>query len=581
MPRPESKIAMGAGFTPSHNSAQANLSRSRARAAYEQAALGVRLAQKGRLAQAIVHLKKSVELDPSAATAQQNLGRACLEAGRIEEAVLALAAAVRLNPRVADACHLFAVAVDHLGRTDQALRVYEATVKLAPERHTAQFRLGQLYMGNGRKVEAEAAFRAAAAASADTVRSRIYQACAADAAQDGATAEALLRAVIAEDPACAQAHLVLGAMLSQAGQSAEGAACIERGVSLEPHRVEAWQGFVANTKFTTADRPLIERIGAFLDKPNLSPAHRKALHFALGKAHDDIGDYGEAMRHFDAANHIRAAAARLDRPTLARQTDRTIAATPRGYLELTSHLGIEDQTPILIVGMPRSGTTLVEQILSCHPAVAAGGELSFWGDRSRAGLGILDATAERDAVRGLAADYLAVLRAVSPDAERVTDKTTFNFAMLGVIRQIFPRAAIVHCRRHPVDICLSIFATNFYATFDFAGERGSLVFFYRQYQRLMAHWREVLPAERFIEVDYEELVADPEPVTRRLVAACGLEWNDACLAPHRNSRRITTASVWQARQPIYRTSVERWRHYEPWLGELRELLSPAEVGTTP
>ena len=121
--------------------------------------------------------------------------------------------------------------------------------------------------------------------------------------------------------------------------------------------------------------------------------------------------------------------------------------------------------------------------------------------------------------------------------------------------------------------------TDFYATFDFTGERGSLVFFHRQYEQLMAHWREVLPPERCIEVDYEELVADPEPVTRRLVAACGRAWNDACLAPHHNQRLITTASVWQARQPIYRTSVERWRRYELWLGELRQLLSLAEAGS--
>ncbi len=173
----------------------------------------------------------------------------------------------------------------------------------------------------------------------------------------------------------------------------------------------------------------------------------------------------------------------------------------------------------------------------------------------------------------LAGDYLAVLRGISPDAARVTDKMPFNFGLLGIIRQVFPRAAIVHCRRHPVDTCLSIFGTDFEAAIDFAGERGSLVFFYRQYLRLMAHWREVLPAERFIEVDYEELVADPEKLTRRMIATCGLEWNDACLAPHRNRRRIATASVWQARQPIYRTSVERWRRYEPWLGELRELLA--------
>jgi hypothetical protein len=212
----------------------------------------------------------------------------------------------------------------------------------------------------------------------------------------------------------------------------------------------------------------------------------------------------------------------------------------------------------------------------CGDEAAAGGELTFWGDRNRAGIGIFNATADAEAVRKVAHDYLAVLRGISPDSARVTDKMPFNVGLLGVIRQVFPRATIVHCRRHPVDTCLSIFCTDFEASIDFAGERGSLVFFYRQYQRLMAHWREVLPPERFIEVDYEALVADPEPLTRRLVATCGLEWNDACLAPHRNQRHIATASLWQARQPIYRTSVERWKRYEPWLGELRELVpSPA------
>jgi hypothetical protein len=167
------------------------------------------------------------------------------------------------------------------------------------------------------------------------------------------------------------------------------------------------------------------------------------------------------------------------------------------------------------------------------------------------------------------------LRAVSPDAARVIDKTPFNFFRLGAICQAFPRATIVHCRRHPVDTCLSIFATDFQIQYDFVADRRDLVSIYREYQRMMAHWRSVLPADRFIEADYETLVADPEPLIRQLVAACGLEWHDACLTPEQNRRTVTTASLWQARRPIYRTSVERWRRYAPWLGELRELLEDA------
>ena len=226
--------------------------------------------------------------------------------------------------------------------------------------------------------------------------------------------------------------------------------------------------------------------------------------------------------------------------------------------------------------MPRSGTTLVEQILSSHPDVAAGGELSFWGDRFASGLWVFDATASTEPVHRLATEYLAILRAICPSTPRITDKMPFNFWLLGIIRQVFRRATFVHCRRHPVDTCLSIFTTDFDGIIDFAGERSDLVFFYRQYERLMAHWREVLPLERFIEIDYEMLVAEPEPQTRRLLAGCELEWDDACLAPHLNQRRIATASMWQARQPIHRSSVGRWRHYEPWLGELRELSPGAE-----
>jgi hypothetical protein len=172
---------------------------------------------------------------------------------------------------------------------------------------------------------------------------------------------------------------------------------------------------------------------------------------------------------------------------------------------------------------------------------------------------------------GLANDYLATLRAFGPLAKRITDKMLSNFLLLGLVSRVFPNATLIHCRRHPIDTALSIFTTNFESNLGYTSDRGDLVFYFRQYQRLMAHWREVLPPDRFVEVDYETLVADPEPQTRRLIASCGLEWNDACLAPHLNARKIATASLWQARQPVYRTSVERWRRYEPWLGALREL----------
>ena len=219
--------------------------------------------------------------------------------------------------------------------------------------------------------------------------------------------------------------------------------------------------------------------------------------------------------------------------------------------------------PVFIVGMPRSGTTLTEQILSSHPAVAAAGELPFWKARlSEWGLPA-GGFPERGALSKAADDCRVLMRRIGPQALRVTDKQPENFELLHLIRIALPDAPIIHCRRQPVDTCLSIYFSNFWGHQDYAFDRGNLVFQYRQYERLMDHWRSILPPDRFTEVDYEALIADREAETRRLIAFIGLEWNEACMAPERNLRSVKTASAWQTRQPVYKSSVERWRRYEP------------------
>jgi tetratricopeptide (TPR) repeat protein len=549
----------------------------RVRQAREQAALGLRLAGRGQYDRAIERLEHAAELDPAATGILQDLGKTCFTAGQFDKAADALRRAVALDGDVVDTQIVLGRVLDFMGRTEEAERAFAAAVRLDPALPEVHARLAQIAQIMGFPQAVEPAYRAAAAAATEPWRARFYEALAAEAAGRASEAETLLRAVIDDDPDNGEPHLALGQILAESGRSDEAAACYERGLTLDNRLVEAWRAFAINHRFRTGEEPLIARISAELERTDLSPPQRQSVHFALGKAFDDIADYAAAIRHFDAANLIRRAARSLDRDKLASQTDFVIASTPRGLLD-SPHCGVDDPTPVLIVGMPRSGTTLVEQILSSHPDVAAGGELSFWRQSSYEGLGVSGDTVDPEAIRRLAGDYLAVLRAISPTSARVTDKAPFNFAHLGAIRRVFPNAAIVHCRRHPIDTCLSIYTNDFSTPFEFVADRGTLVFFYREYLRLMAHWRAVLPPGRFIEVDYETLVADPEPLTRRLVETCGLPWDDACLAPHENRGRIATASVWQARQPIYRTSSERWRRYEPWLGELRELLADP-VGT--
>jgi len=218
----------------------------------------------------------------------------------------------------------------------------------------------------------------------------------------------------------------------------------------------------------------------------------------------------------------------------------------------------------------------VEQIVSSHPEVAAGGELNFWNERGaewhRSGAAANDA---RFLVKSRA-DYLALLRSIAPKAARVTDKMPFNFLWAGLIHLAFPRATFIHCRRSAVDTALSIHQTHFHLGLAFPTGGTELVEYFRCYQRLTDHWRSILPADRFIEVDYEELTCEPEPIIRRIIAACGLPWNDACLRHERNPRAVKTPSKWQTRQPVYRSSVARWRRYEPWLGPLHDLVDDGQ-----
>ena len=226
--------------------------------------------------------------------------------------------------------------------------------------------------------------------------------------------------------------------------------------------------------------------------------------------------------------------------------------------------------------MPRSGTTLVEQILSSHPQVTAGGELNFWNERGMAWLQDNPAAPGDGFLDHAAADYLALLRRIGPAAARVTDKMPFNFLWAGLIHLAFPKATIIHCRRSAIDTALSIHQTNFnrHAAFPVGG--ADLVTYFGGYERMTSHWRSVLPPARFIEVQYESLTASPEPEIRRLVAACGLEWHAACLEPERNTRLVRTPSRWQTRQPITRSGAQRWRRYEPWLGALAQLVTACD-----
>jgi tetratricopeptide (TPR) repeat protein len=496
-------------------------------------------------AEAIPLFREMARLDPRNAATRHNLGVACLTVGLSAEAAASLELAVQLGsdkslPFLVDALELE-------GRGSDAARACRKLSRTAVNAHDRRRSLARALILEKSLEEAEKE----------------------------------LRPLLVVGSPDSSTRLLFARLLAFRGAFEEAAQHLTQAIETAPW---ALQQLTEVKRMAEADRPLLDRMRTVAEHTGLGGTQRCILHFGLGKAFDDLGEYAEAMRHYEAANKFRAASMRLDRARMVARYDDIIKRFTAEELERAQRsvarpaLAGEDK-PVFIVGMPRSGTTLVEQILSSHPAVGAGGELRFWRNWFHSA-GAVVALPQAGALSKAAEDYLAALRQIAPGATRVTDKETSNFELLWLLRLALPEARIIHCRRDPVDTCLSIFFANFAGRHSYAWDRGDLVFAYRQYERLMEHWRRALPSDRFTEVQYETLVAEREAETRRLVAFCGLEWDDACLAPERNGRVVATASVWQARQPVYATSIARWRRYEPWLGELRQLM-PADVALAP
>ena len=535
-------------------------------------ALAAELLRAGRPADAIAPLHEAALLQPSDPIIQHDLGLAFLEIGRTPDAIAAFQRAVSSNPRYADAYFRLGIALEKLGDRGSAVVAYDRATKLQPSLTEAWFRAGALVHTMGHREEAIGCFRRAAASGPKTRFGRLGAARALLSEDRDVEAEQVLRRMQASDPANAMAHDLLGNLLAESGRFEEAYECFARAITIAPLMAGSYYDLVRCRPVTTADEGLVARMEAALSTPGLEVEHRLRVHLAVGKAADDLGDYGRAMQHFDAADALRPSSASFDSAAFEAEISRLIERCTPDLIARATELGSGDTRPVLIIGMPRSGTTLVEQIVSSHREVRAGGELNFWNERGAAWHQAGPAGTKPPFLRQAAAQYIAALRAIALKAARVTDKMPFNFMWTGLIHLALPRATIIHCRRAAIDTALSIHQTLFHPGLAFPTGGAKLVAYFRCYQRLTEHWQRVLPADRFIEVRYEELTREPEPVIRRIIAGCGLGWDDACLRPECNPRSVKTPSKWQTRQPIYRSSVERWRSYERWLGPLSALV---------
>ena len=460
------------------------------------------------LGEAILVLRKAALLDPEDAETHHALGLALLQDGQLAAAASSLTQAVGHKPDFALAYRDLGTALDRQGFDLEAIEAFRRAIALSPKLTGVHQRIGELHEMRGNNKEAIVWFRQAAAGAPDTTPGRLCLARALLLERDVQAASALLRKTLTLDPASGGLHNALAGVLVSEGRMEEGAEHYHESLQVNPKLLGSWNGIVRARTFTTADQPVIDRLQATLAQERLNDQERMVLHFALGKVRDDLHDYAEAMRDFDAANRVRARSISLDRVALASWVDRLIERFTPDLFNGLAAFGTADETPLLIVGMPRSGTTLVEQIVSSHPAIAAGDELPFWAKYASGWDSVDGEGFAVEAAHGVADTYLRLLREIGPSAARVTDKLPFNFRRLGLIHLLLPGARIIHCRRHTViPACRSI-RSCFGPKMDFVGSKGDLAFFYRQYARLTDHWRAVLPADRFLEVEYERLITD-------------------------------------------------------------------------
>lgn len=496
---------------------------------------------------------------PENAGIRHDLGQVCLQANRPREAMEAFEAALAINPRFALARLHLGIALQSVGDDAAALAAYQAASKLQPSLVEARYHAGALLETLGRRSEAVAAFRRAAATTPRTSLVRLAHARALLGEGRDAEAERALRQLLALDPAALSATELLGMIASSAGRFEEAFALLDQ-ATRAPQLAGSYYELVRCRRMTPDDAGLIMRMQAALAAPGMQPEVLLKLHLALGKAFDDLDDPAAAMQHYDAADECRRSLCRFDPLEFEARIDRLIAQyTPEAVARLAAS-GRRDATPILIMGLPRTGTTLVEQILSAHPDVRGGGELPFWTEHA--------ATADAAAS---ATEYTSLLRKLAGGSARVTDKSPFNILHAGLIHTALPDAHIILCRRRPIGTALSIHRTYFNQHVAFPTGGHALVSAIRSVERLAAHWRRVLPTDRLHELLYEDLAASPEPAIRRLVSACGLPWSDACLRPEMNPRTVNTPSKWQVRQPISNDAAHSWRRYQPWLGPLAAL----------
>jgi tetratricopeptide (TPR) repeat protein len=527
--------------------------------------------------QAMLYYQKAIAANSRYLEPLNNLGLLLIEDGRAEEAVISLSNAVQQNPNYSDAqCNLGA-AYTMLDQFEKAFACYQAALKARPDYVQAHLGLARLLQERNQFAHAEAAAKKAIELEPDKAGSYSVLASIYMDKNLPLESEKYFDKALELDPDLIAAHMGKGHMYMEDGRFDEAEVCFRRALELDPELYGPRYSLTQLRKVSQDDdnfKALIER----KDIESIPVREAIPYYYALGKSYDDIGEYERGFENYMEGAKLKRSTIHYDPAHQDIVADALSGIFTQEFIGRLSGKGDSSDVPIFILGMPRSGTTLVEQIIASHPDVYGAGELpdlkelalrpvgTAANNRFPANLAAL--TPQTAAAMGR--EYVAGLQKRAPDARHITDKMPGNYQLVGLIHLILPNAKIVHVKRDPIDTCVSCYTRLFRHNQNQSYDLYEQGLFYRSYDRIMQYWRSVLPTGSFYEIQYEELVKDTDNQARSLIEFCNLGWHDDCLKFYETKRSVRTASVTQVRQPIYTSSMEKWRRYDKYLGPLKE-----------
>ncbi len=503
-------------------------------------------AQRNDLKNAEEYFRNILKQDPTQAEAYYGWSELAMKAGNFSFADKLLREALKLDPTNFKYTTNFSINLSKQGKFSEALPVAQRAVTLNPQSAVAHYNLALSYSDLGLVEHTIPCYEKA----------------------------------ITLDPSFVNAYKNLGNAYRALGKFSQAETLFRRGLAASKGiSPELWEALIYILPSSHDFKEDIEAIKKVL--ANTSPAHSQIfyLYFALAKAYENSRDYENAFKYYTLGNHRLKQKKPFNRAYCTHFVPNEIALFNADFMKERNHWGNPSEMPVFVVGMPRSGTTLVEQILASHPDVHGGGELKlaqvYYEQLNAINIQTLSTKAERfhalsaEQIRATSDAYLHEFQALAPNKKRIIDKMPFNFFNIGFLSLLFPNARFIHCTRNPLDIAVSNYAVRFVEDAEFTHDFDDFAFYYAHYEKIMNHWQQLIPDKIFY-LSYEKLIENSTLVSRQLIQWLGLEWDEACLRYYHTERAVKTASTWQVRQPIYNNSVARWKHYEPYLTPLKE-----------